>query len=254
MRTAVPLALLWFTLSLSGRAQQVGYRDLTTSWRAPEDHIPSPSSTTCPTVKSTISDGAIVKGVQIQSAVSERRDKIEFIIQEIAPLKPSVGGQFSALVRLKNIGESRILIPWQPNGEQVTRVSDDGTEENYEVADVSFRLATGGKKSIAVPLRSEGALFAQPGDAAAYLRLDSGGWVDIKVKVAVVCGLEDCRSDIKPDDHGVLTASWYQRVLTHHVKDCNENHGAYTVRELDSAVFPVVVRPAVTPSLPSTNR
>jgi hypothetical protein len=195
----------------------------------------------------------IVNGVQIQSAVSEQRDKIEFTIQEIVPIKPSVGGHFSALVRLKNIGENTILIPWQPDGEQVTHVSDDGTEEKYEVADVSFRLAAGGKKSIAIPLRSEGALFAQPGDPAAYLQLDSGRWVDIKLRVAVVCGLEDCRSDIKPDNHGVLTASWYQRVLTHRVKDCNENHGAYTVRELDSAAFPVIVRPAVAPSPPGTS-
>jgi hypothetical protein len=153
---------------------------------------------------------------------------------------------------LKNIGTDKILIPWQPDGEQIAHVSADGTEEKYEVADVSFRLAASGKKSIAVPLHSEGALFAQPDDPVSYLTIEPGHWADVKLRGTVACGLDNCRSDVQVDDHAVLTAWWYQRVLTHQVKDCNEVHGAYTVREVDSAPLPIVVRPA--PALSNSTR
>ena len=222
-------------------AQQAGFRDLTTSWRAPDDHIPPPSSATCPSVNRTVSNGSQVEG-------RAPTDKIELTVAEISPPQLRVAEGFTATVRLKNIGAAKILIPWQPDGEHVTHVSADGTEEKYEVADVSFRLTASGKKSIAIPLQSEGALFAQPGDPAAYLGIDPGHWVDIKLKATVACGLDNCESEVKADDHAVLTAWWYQRVLTHKVKDCTEDHGAYTVREVDSAPFTVVVLPAPTPS------
>lgn len=229
-------------------AQQVGVRDLTTSWRAPDDHIPPPSPTTCPNVKRTISNGD-----HAQTSPSPQSDKLGLTITEIFPPKLRVGEDFTVLVRLKNIGPGKILIPWQPDGEQVAHVSADGTEEKYEVADVSFRLASGGKKSVAIPLQSEGALFAQPDDPAAYLAIAPGRWVDIKLKATVACGLDDCRSDVQADDHAVLTAWWYQRVLTHKVKDCNEDHGVHKIREVDSAPLPVVVRPAPTPAMAPSN-
>jgi len=226
-------------------AQQAGFRDLTTSWRVPADHVPSPSSATCPNLRSTVSDGEIA---QAPAGSPASADKIELTVAEISPPKLRVGGVFIATVRLKNIGADKILIPWQPDGEQVAHVSADGTEEKYEVADISFRLTASAKKSIAIPLQSEGALFAQPGDPAAYLAISPGRWVDIKLKATVSCGLDNCESEVKADDHAVLTAWWYQRVLTHRVKDCTEDHGAYKVREVDSAPFTVVVLPPPTRS------
>jgi hypothetical protein len=48
--------------------------------------------------------------------------------------------------------------------------------------------------------------------------------------------------DLKPDNQAALTAWWYQRVLTHRVNGCEETHGSYAVREVDSAPFTVVVQ------------
>jgi hypothetical protein len=239
------LAALTLGFAANCLAQQSGFRDLTTSWRAPEDHVPSPPSATCPNVKHTISDG---DQETPSPAPPARPNKIDLTITEISPPKLRLGEDFTARVRLKNVGPAKILIPWQPDGEQVARVSPDGTEEKYEVADVSFRLAAGGKKSVAIPLLSDGALFAHPDDPATYLPIEPGHWVDIKVKATVACGLDNCRSDIQSDEHSVLTAWWYQRVLTHHVKDCTEDHGVDKVRGVDSAPLPVAVRPAPAPS------
>ncbi len=248
MRTTVHLAILCFTLSLSCEAQQVGYRDLTTSWRAPEDHIPSPPAEDCPNLKRRISEGetAVTPG-------ENQAQPLQLTIIEIVPSRLRIGGDFTGTVRLKNTGTSAVRIPWQPDGEKAARVSEDGTEEKYEVADVNFRLGSA-QKGAPLPLQSEGALFAYPDDPAAYIEIEPGHWVDIKMKGTVVCGLENCLGDVKADDHAILTAWWYQRILRHRVKDCTEDHGSYKVRQLDSAPFPVVVRPALESAKPGAKQ
>ena len=118
-------------------AQQAGYRDLTISWRAPEDHIPTPSSAVCPSVRSTVSEG---DPRQSPAAPGKPGEKLEFTVRQIVPAELHIGDDFTATVRLKNVGASQVLIPWHTDGEQVVRVSKDGKQENYEVADVAFRL------------------------------------------------------------------------------------------------------------------
>ncbi|HUK24746.1 MAG TPA: hypothetical protein VLV49_09210 [Terriglobales bacterium] len=223
-------------LSVACFAQQAGSRDLTASWRAPSDTIPSPSSSSCPNLNSTIATPR-------KSAQSTGND-LQLSITEISPPQITDRGTFTAVVRLKNAGSARFKIPWQPDGEQLAHISQDGKEESYEVADVTFWLKTGNKSQPAVFLQSEGALFANPADRATYLELAPGGWVEIKMKGVVECGLPECAGHIQADDHAILTAWWYQRVLTHRVDGCNEQHSSSSVRELDSIPFPVVVRPA----------
>jgi hypothetical protein len=219
-------------------AQEIGSRDLTLAWEAPNDHLPSPLSAACPTVNSTISPGVQSK----QPAAKNLDDKsLEFTIAEVTPPELHIGDDFTATVRLKNIGSAEILLPWQPDGERVVRVSPDGKEEMYEVADVTFRLKTGAKHRAPMFLESAGALFAHPEDEASYIKLDPGRWVDVKLKGVLTCGLPECPDDAVPDDHAVLTAWWYQRILTHKVEGCNEDHGSSVVRQLDSAPRSIVV-------------
>ena len=71
--------------------------------------------------------------------------------------------------------------------------------------------------------------------------LKPGYWLDIKVSGSVACGLPECPADILPDAHSSLTAWWYQRVLTHQVHGCSEDHGSYLVRQLDSASRPISI-------------
>ena len=238
------LWLLLLALAQSCPAQQAGFRDLTASWRAPDDHIPSPSSPPCPSVNSTISNG---DSAASPAAEEKKPAAVRLTILSLAPSQLRLYDEFIATLRLQNTGTAPLLIPWESDGEKATRISPDGAEEKYEVADISFRIATG-KKHAATPLQSEGALFAYPDNPASYIRLSSGQWVELKLKGTVVCGLEECPGGVEPDEHAVLTASWYQRVLTHRVKDCNEDHGSYKLREVDSAPFPVVLRPAPVPN------
>src|SRR5205823_11171192 len=120
----------------------------------------------------------------------------------------------------------------------------------YEVGDVSFRLTTG-QSRMPIFLRSGGALFANPDDKTSYVSLAPGNWLDLKLNAAVECGTAECLGEIQPDDRAALTAWWYQRVLTHKVSGCDENHGSFTVREVDSAPLNIVVR-AASPKAPDT--
>jgi hypothetical protein len=241
MRLAAKLSFVSFLamgLAQFCAAQQVGSRDLTQSWQPPNDHLPSPLSAACPTVNSTISPGSQMPGAT-PKAIDDKA--LEFTIAELAPPELHIGEDFTATVRLKNIGSAEILVPWQPDGERVVRVSPDGKEEMYEVADVTFRLKTGAKHRAPMFLESAGALFAHPDDEASYVKLDPGRWVDVKLKGVLTCGLPECPDDAVPDDHAVLTAWWYQRILTHKVEGCSEDHGSSVVRQLDSAPRSIVV-------------
>jgi hypothetical protein len=239
------LALLAVALAQLCPAQQAGFRDLTAAWRAPDDHVPSPSSPPCPKVNSTISDG--VMGDPPGSPAAKDSASLRLTVTALTPPHLRLGDDFSATVRLENVGKTPVLIPWQSDGEKATRTSADGTEEKYEVADISFRIATG-RKIAAMPIQSEGALFAYPDDTASYIPLAPGRWLELKLKGSVACGLEECPTSVVADEHAVLTARFYQRILSHRVKDCSEDHGSHKIREVDSAPFPVVLRPAPSPS------
>lgn len=236
-------ASLLLFLTAEASAQIAAFRDLTLGSRVPNEHLTIPQ--TCEKSDSTIDQS------DSQAAASDIRadhaKSLELTIIGVMPARLEIGNDFDANVRLKNVGTEPVLVPAATDGDHVLRTSVDGTEERYEVADVSFRLLSGQEHKIPVYLNSAGALFADPDNKSSYLSLDSGKWLDMKLHARVECGLEDCGAQIHPDNKAVLTAWWYQRILTHRITGCAESHGSVKVRELDSAPFAVVVRnPAAT--------
>ena len=225
------VAVLAF-LATTTRAQLIASRDLTLGTRVPADRLATPQS--CQQADSSIdappppTESADAKALQLT-------------ITALSPAKLAIGEDFTATVRLKNVASTAVLVPSVPDGERVVRTSADGTEEKYEVGDLSFRLLTGKTHGIPTFLDSGGALFADPDDKSSYISLAPGNWIAIKVHAAVECGVEECLGSIRPDTNAVLTAWWYQRVLTHKVNGCNETHGSLKIRELDSAPFTVPV-------------
>lgn len=221
-----------FFLLGAASAQMAAFRDLTLGWRAPSERLTVSQS--CDKPASSIADEPPSPGAQAKS--------LELTIMAISPAKLEIGNDFDATVRLKNAAHNAILVPAMPDGEHVLRTSADGSEEKYEVGDVSFRLATGKAPGVPIYLDSAGALFADPEDKASYLSLAPGSWLEIKLHARVECGLADCPAEIQPDNKATLTAWWYQRVLIHRVNGCNETRGSSKIGEVDSAPFSVVVK------------
>jgi hypothetical protein len=212
-------------------AQLVASRDLTSGWRVPAEHIAIPE--TCDKPRSLMTNA--------DQANADSAKDLELTIVETSPAKLEIGKDFNATVRLKNIGTTTVLLPSIADGEKVLRSAADATEEKYEVGDISFRLTTAKPHAIPIYLNSAGALFANPEDKTSYLALEPGKWLDIKLHARMECGMENCLGEIQPDSKTVLTAWWYQRVLSHKVNGCEETHGSLTVRELDSAPYTVEV-------------
>lgn len=223
--------------ALTVSAQMVGSRDLTSGSRAPAERISVPA--TCAQSGSSIANDATSEN---SSNAGAEENSLEVTIVLISPSPLGIGNDFTAKVRLKNIGAKTVLIPSVTDGERVVAVSTDSSEEKYEVGDVSFRLMTGKDHRTPVFLNSGGALFANPDDKSNYLPLEPGNWLEIKSEGIVECGLEDCLAEIRPDNKAALTAWWYQRVLSHRINGCDETHASAKVREASSAPFSVAIR------------
>lgn len=223
-------------------AQEIGSRDVTISWRAPQDHLSVPSTEKCPNLKSTVSGDAAKDPLDSSFTSPENGKPLQLTIASVDPAQLRIGEDFTATVLLKNIGNSPVLFPWEADGEQVVHISPDGTEEKYEVADVNFWLATStDKKRPPLFIQSSGALFAHPDNRSSYIEIKPGQWISIKLKGNVDCAFQECPGTIHPSDHAVLTALLYQRVLTHSVKECTEDHGSRGIREVNSAPLSVIL-------------
>lgn len=235
MTKACLVGILLLLLSGIGRAQQAGFKDLTAvQMRVPAEHVPGPPLGACPTVKTHVLNGAPAPAVG-----AEKPDAVEFTIDNVSPLH--IGGDFTATLRLKNMGTQPLFVPWETDGERVTQVSEDGQTESYEVADIALIL-----KSAAQPrpawLDASAALFAHRDLKSSYLEVPAGQWAEIKVKGKLECGEEELPcGKIVPGKNSTLIAWWYERELTHQVHDCNDDHGNTVIREIDSKPLPVTV-------------
>ena len=176
---------------------------------------------------------------------------MELTVTEVSPLH--IGQDFTATVRVTNTGNKAVPVPWETDGERVTRISESGQEEKYEAADIALILKSADAKQRVVWLDGGGVLFGNSDLKSSYLELPPGQWAEIKVKGKLACTQEDLPcAKILPDAHGLMTAWWYQRELTHQVHDCNDDHGNTVIREVNSKELPVVVHAAEAQAAPKT--
>ena len=234
MTKACLVGILLLLLGGVGLAQQAGFKDLTSvQSRVPAEHVPGPPLGACPTVKTHVQNGALTPALG-----AEKQDAVEFTIDSVSPLH--IGGNFTATVRLKNIGTQPLLIPWETDGERVTRVSEDGQKESYQATDIALILKSPGQRP--AWLDASAVLFAHPEVKASYLEVPPGQWAEIKINGKLACGEEELPcGKIAPEKNATLTAWWYERELTHQVHDCNEDHGNFVIREMDAKPLPVTV-------------
>ncbi|MFZ0774616.1 MAG: hypothetical protein WCA49_12240 [Candidatus Sulfotelmatobacter sp.] len=173
-----------------------------------------------------------------------RKEDLRLSVVELTPSGLQSGANFEAVIRLTNNGGSSVRVPWEVDGEKVVRTSSDGKEEGYEVVDLILALGAGRHRTAPVSLKAAGALFADPELAAGGIELPPGQWVDVKIKGKAECANTGSLCDnIVADDEGELVARWYERVSAHRINGCDEDHGNFVRRELESKPLRVAVRP-----------
>jgi hypothetical protein len=240
MRNVVRFIVVGLLLAACSFAQSAGSKDLTVNVpQPPQDHLARPAEEVCPSMNTGISDGR--ETGRVDTAAPQSKMNVEFSIIKISPAELRINQGFTATVRLKNIGPNTLLFPWETDGESVTRIAAGGEEENYEAVDIALRLRSGTQQIAPVWLKSAGALFAHPEVKSSHIAIKPGQWVDVTMKAQVHCSEGLPCGKIIPDRHGIMTAWWYERQLTHRIHGCDENYGNFVIRELESKPLQVIV-------------
>ena len=172
------------------------------------------------------------------------RDVPEKLHLEIVSADPRLvydGTAMMITVRLKNVGDLPVLVPWQTN--QVEPDIDPKTgDTSYESATIHLTFGTLEDRQHYTYLKGEATLAAAPSNRAQHLELLAGQWVDLKFKAALECHSKEtwaCKQ-FHADEHAQLTAHWWEWLFTREEKGCGGMRGAFKSRTLESTPIEVV--------------
>lgn len=145
----------------------------------------------------------------------------------------------TATVRLKNIGDGSISVPWTDHRVASALISSKGDSQEFgiTVATVDLYLGKAHSTDPMLSIEGEAALWAQQDNSKQSIQIGPGQWVDLKFEATVLCRIADpntCLSRLRREKPKV-SAWWYQRKLTMEMNgDCIYQTGAYTQLEIDS--------------------
>lgn len=208
-----------------GFAQLAGARDLTHLRPATERTPPKPPS--CKTMRGRIADGW------------RPRDEGEALKLEILDSEPKAiesGSNFRLKVRLTNVGEKPITIPWSIDQNIVNGNS-------YEVGTLSLSGGTAAS-DCTQELEVGPALFATPNNPKTHLTLNPNQWIEIVVSTkAADCPEEGKCTALKPTEEYFIEASWSEHSQSREVKGCEVTNFAYFIRRAESGKSSVTILP-----------
>jgi len=179
-----------------------------------------------------VADGVIVRDVP---------ENLRLEIVDVDPRLVYDGTVMMITVRVKNIGDLPVLLPWQTN--QVQPDSDPKSgDTSYESATIHLTFGTLEDRKHYTYLKGEATLAAAPSNRAQHLELTSGQWADVKFKAVIECASKEtwaCKK-FHADEHAQLTAHWWEWLFTREKRGCGGTRGAAKSRTLESSPFEVV--------------
>ncbi|MBZ5548262.1 MAG: hypothetical protein LAO22_09990 [Acidobacteriia bacterium] len=241
-RISLLLCVAWVLFaSQCATAQLVATKDLTDTASVP---TAPPTSAELPSTIGTpdnpekqdcffeVANGVIVRDVP---------EKLRLEIVGVDPRLVYDGTAMMITVRVKNIGDLPVLVPWQTN--QVEPDTDPKSgDTSYESATIHLTFGTLEDRKHCTYLKGEATLAAAPSNRAQHLELLSGQWADVKFKAAIQCASKEtwaCKR-FHADEHAQLTAHWWEWLFTREEKGCGGMRGAYKSRTLESSPLEVV--------------
>jgi hypothetical protein len=222
-------------------AQLVATKDLTDTASVP---TAAPTSAELPSVTrrpDNTEEQDCVLGIRDGVIVQETPEKVHFEIVSVDPRLVYDGTTMTITVRLKNIGNLPILVPWQTNHVEPDTDPNSG-DTSYESATILLTFGTLEDRRNYSYMKGEATLAAAPSNRAQHLELLSGQWADVKFKATLACASKEtwaCKR-FHADEHAQLTAHWWEWLFTHEEKGCSGWRGAYKSRTLESSPLEVV--------------
>jgi hypothetical protein len=222
-------------------AQSVATKDFTEIADVPFEHT---NTSDIKPEKSTAADSAhkdCVVGFRDGVIVREPQEKLHLAIVNTEPRLVYAQTPITVTVRLKNVGDHRVLIPWETH--QVESDIDPKTgATRYESATIQLEFGTLPDRKNNSYLKGEATLVAAPSRREQHVELLSGQWVDIKLKAAIQCDSTESLAcePFNADEHAQLTAHWWESLFTYEEEGCSVWRGAYKSRMLNSSPMEVV--------------
>ena len=218
------IVLLLTTASLP--AQQAGSQDLT---RVPpqsgagENVFPD-----CPHGRVNSTDGLMI---------SKMRDKFVLSIEDLSSRLIPIGSEFSATVRLKNISDHSVTIPWVPDFQDVI-AGQPQDDWQFETATFAFRVETGVEYKRTTELQGETVLYGSDEKPATLLELAPGQWASVRVRAVARCRYksEDPAAcpGLRADAKARLTAEWSENGIAVQNSNCYIQRGNFAGPRTDS--------------------
>jgi len=179
-----------------------------------------------------VADGVIVRDVP---------EKLQLEIVAVDPRLVYDGAAMVVTVRVKNIGDLPVLLPWESNRVEPDIDAKSG-DTSYESASIHLTFGTREDRKHYTYLKGEATLTAAPSNRVQHLELLSGQWADVKFKAAVECASKEtwaCKQ-FQADEHAQVTAHWWEWLFTRQEKGCGGMRGAFKSRTLESSPLEVV--------------
>jgi len=213
-------------LVASMQAQQAGSRDLTNA--APQPAAGENVFPNCPHGHVSNADGLMI---------SKMRDKFALSIEDLSSRLIPIGTEFAATVRLKNISDHDVTVPWAPNFQDVVAGQPQDDVE-FQSSTFSFRVETGIEYKRTTELEGEMQLFGSEEKADTLLNLAPGQWATVRVKAVTRCRYKSqdpsACPGLRPDAKARLTAEWSENSITVQNSNCNIQRGSFAGPRADS--------------------
>ena len=167
--------------------------------------------------------------------ISEVREKLRLEIVRVDPHVIYRGATLTVIIRLKNVGDKSVLVPWEtPPVKPDTDPKTGNT--STEIAGVLLSLTPHEDHRTSSYLKGEAILAASPSNRAQHAELSPGQWVEVKFRTAVECNSSDPVACQGLTAHGraELAAHWWESLSTHEDDGCNVWRGEYESRRLES--------------------
>ncbi len=202
------------------QAQQAGSHDLT-SLPSQASAAPEPTFAGCPHGRVVSTDGLMI---------SKLRDKFALSIEDLSSRLIPIGTEFSATVRLKNISDSNVSIPWGTSLQEIL-AGQPPDDLAYETATFSFKIETGIEYKRITELEGLSVLYGSDEKAGSELELAPGQWASVRVRAVARCRWKSqdpaACPGMRTDPKARLTAEWSENGIALKNDSCSIQRGNF---------------------------
>jgi hypothetical protein len=148
-----------------------------------------------------------------------------------------VGGEFMALLRLRNIGHDPASVPWTIDSNQIELPDENG---KYQFSQVDIRAdltQAGGASHIWIPVYLYGSVNAN----GSLQQIKPGDWVELRVRLVLDCKNESSDCKLLKQGRAKLSFTWTESANTEFYNKCGMESSSSREGELNSNATDVEV-------------